>query len=334
MCLQKINMLNLCTQKTSTKTNQGMMTNYDHLFNQPSQSASSSASSSQPSTNNQSQQQPSYYLPNQQQQVDHQQVDHQQVDHQQVDQKQDQQQLNQQQLDHQQQDHQLEQDHQQPSSQKQITSLSKLKVQNVENALIELVELLNDEDEVIVVSALKVVYHLFHQSEHKNRAVTCVPLVKTVIDLVMRSEDGHSIIKYAAAILGELSQTRTGLRILFENGALHPIYKFMQSGIESITHYAITVLHNMLLKLYVANIAVRKTGGIYYIVKLMAKSNNTKFLAVIADCLRSLAYGSQDGKELILEYGGTHELIRIFSSNNYEKLLWIIARCIKVLDFD
>lgn len=212
-----------------------------------------------------------------------------------------------------------------------VVDEQQIEIKDVNSALVELIELLNDEDEVVVLSSLKVVRNLFQISKHKYIAMACNALIRTIINLALKSDDDHPIVKYVAAILNDLAELKAGLSVLFDNGALHVIYKLLQSGIESVTCYGITTLHSMLLKLKPANIAVRKTGGIYYIVQLLSRHNSTKFLAIVADCLRSLAYGSQDGKELILEYGGTYELIRIFNTYDHEKLLWTVARCIKIL---
>ncbi|KPM11473.1 Armadillo-like protein [Sarcoptes scabiei] len=196
-------------------------------------------------------------------------------------------------------------------------------------AIPELIKLLNDEDQVVVCHAAKMVHELSKKEASRYAIINSFPMIGALINVMSQCNDIEAT-KCAAGVLHNLSQHRQGLFAIFKSGGIKALVELLSSSIESILFYAITTLHNLLLHQDGSKDDVRIHGGIQKMVSLLNR-DNFKFLAIVADCLKVLAYGNQEGKMIILACGGPAHLVRIMKSYQYEKLLWTTSRVLKVL---
>ncbi|KAG8183879.1 hypothetical protein JTE90_009935 [Oedothorax gibbosus] len=194
-----------------------------------------------------------------------------------------------------------------------------------------LVSLLQDVDQVVVGRATDMVQQLLRR-EVSQRAVVRSPQLVAALVRVCEGSACIETVKCATGVLHYLSHNPEGLQNIYEAQGIPALIKALAS--PPILFYAITTLHNLLLHQKGAKLAVCQAGGLHMMVSLL-KHNNVKFLAIVTDCLRILAYGNQENKVrdslVILQSGGSAELVRIMRSYSYEKLLWTTSRVIKVL---
>ncbi|ENN71354.1 hypothetical protein YQE_11969, partial [Dendroctonus ponderosae] len=196
-------------------------------------------------------------------------------------------------------------------------------------AIPELIKLLNDEDQVVVSQAAMMVHQLSKKEASRHAIMNSPQMVAALVRAISNSNDLETT-KGAVGTLHKLSHHRQGLLAIFKSGGIPALVKLLSSPVESVLFYAITTLHNLLLHQDGSKMAVRLAGGLQKMVALLQR-NNTKFLAIVTDCLQILAYGNQESKLIILASQGPIELVRIMRSYNYEKLLWTTSRVLKVL---
>ncbi|KAF7488000.1 Armadillo segment polarity protein [Sarcoptes scabiei] len=196
-------------------------------------------------------------------------------------------------------------------------------------AIPELIKLLNDEDQVVVCHAAKMVHELSKKEASRYAIINSPQMVGALIRVMSQCNDIDTT-KCAAGVLHNLSQHRQGLYTIFKSGGIKALVELLSSTVESVLFYAITTLHNLLLHQEGSKNDVRAHGGLQKMVALL-KRDNFKFLTIVTDCLQILAYGNQEGKLIILACGGPAHLVRIMKSYQYEKLLWTTSRVLKVL---
>ncbi|XP_030757588.1 armadillo segment polarity protein [Sitophilus oryzae] len=196
-------------------------------------------------------------------------------------------------------------------------------------AIPELIKLLNDEDQVVVSQAAMMVHQLSKKEASRHAIMNSPQMVAALVRAISNSNDLETT-KGAVGTLHKLSHHRQGLLAIFKSGGIPALVKLLSSPVESVLFYAITTLHNLLLHQEGSKMAVRLAGGLQKMVALLQR-NNTKFLAIVTDCLQILAFGNQESKLIILASQGPIELVRIMRSYNYEKLLWTTSRVLKVL---
>lgn len=192
----------------------------------------------------------------------------------------------------------------------------------------ELVNLLSDNDLFVVKQSIQTAANIIQDTRYNEMAIKNKLLIQTLVNLALDIDD-IEIVKSIATIFHGLSKCRTGQFVMFENGYLSVIYKCLYSKIESLAFYSIATLHNLVIGLEVAKNDVRQ-NGIHLLMDLLS-SNNTRFLAVVINCLRLVSIYNQSAKDQILEYGGPAHLLRILQTYDYEKLLWSTIRLLKVL---
>lgn len=196
-------------------------------------------------------------------------------------------------------------------------------------AIPELVNLLNDEDNIVVSQAAMVLQQLSKNEAARHALANSSPLIKSLIQTLEHSNDNETV-KITSEILGNISQNHLGLLAIFKTGGIRALIHALSSHNETVVFNALTTLHNLLLHQEGAKMNVRLNGGLQKMVSLLQR-DNCKFLALVTNCLHILAYGNQEGKLIILASGGPAELVRILHSFNYEKLLFTTARVVKVL---
>merc|ERR1711992_11930 len=196
-------------------------------------------------------------------------------------------------------------------------------------AILELIKLLNDDDQVVVSQAAMMVHQLSKKEASRHAIMNSPQMVAALVKAIANSSDLEST-KGAIGTLHNLSHHRQGLLAIFKSGGINALVKLLSSPVESVLFYTITTLHNLLLHQEGVKNQVRLAGGIPKMIALLQR-NNVKFLAIVTDCLQIMAYGNQESKLIILASQGPHELVRIMRSYDYEKLLWTTSRVLKVL---
>ena len=193
-----------------------------------------------------------------------------------------------------------------------------------------LIDLLNDHDDVVVLQAVRIVYCLFQDENHRKIVMTSNDLVKSIVRLA--NVFNHlEILNYAVVIFYNFSLFRDGLQMIYQNDVVPTLCKLLRETRDNnIVDYSTAVLHNLIMKQDGAKIAVRKANGLPIIVRLLAR-NDCKFLSVVTDCLHLITYQNQENKQLMLECGGPQELIRILNTYDYPKLVFRVIRILKVL---
>ena len=160
----------------------------------------------------------------------------------------------------------------------------------------ELIKLLNDEDQVVVSIAAMLVHQLSKKQASGHAIMNSPQMVSALVRAISNSNDLETT-KGAVGTLHKLSHHRQGSLAIFKSGGIPALVKLLSSPVESVLFYAITTLHNLLLRQDGSKMAVRLAGGLQKMVALLQR-NNVKFLAIGTDCLQILAYGNQESKLL------------------------------------
>lgn len=197
------------------------------------------------------------------------------------------------------------------------------------NALPELINLLNDEDQAVSNQAAMILSQLSKKEASRLALANSSPLVKALLQALEHSNNLDTT-RFVSEVLNSLSQNHQGLLAIFKTGGIRALIHALSSPIDAVVSNALTTLHNLLMHQDGAKMNIRLNGGLQKMVSLLQR-DNPKFLALVCDCLHRLAYGNQEGKLIILASGGPAELVRILHTYNYEKVLFTAARVVKVL---
>ncbi|OAF70822.1 Armadillo segment polarity protein [Intoshia linei] len=199
------------------------------------------------------------------------------------------------------------------------------------SAIPQLYNLLNDNDDVVVLEALAMIYRLSKQQASRHAILNYTPMIERMVEIM--STKNFDAVKYSIATIHNISCHRNGLTTIIKCGGIPVLVKLLSSNIDEILFYAITCIHNILQNKEDARAVIRMVNGLQRMVALLS-SDNIKFLTITADCLRMLCYGHNESKIVIMNSGGTNELVRIMHTYTYEKLLYTVARVLKVLSVD
>lgn len=197
------------------------------------------------------------------------------------------------------------------------------------SAIPELVKLIKDEDDQVIIYQSSMMVFQLSKSEAIDALIKSKDMIDCIISALNRTTDPETV-RFLAGTLYNISQTQTGLKVIFAAQCVPCLVKLLNSPVESVLFYAITTLHNLLLHQEGAKAVVRQSGCLLKMTALLRK-NNIKFLTICTDCLQILAYAHQESKLQILSSGGPSELVRILRTYQYEKLLWTTVRVVKVL---
>lgn len=196
-------------------------------------------------------------------------------------------------------------------------------------AIPELIRLLTQNDAQTVQQAAMTVNQLTKKEASCHAVMNNLQMVGALVRVATTSQDPDSV-KCTVGALHNMSHHRQGLLAIYKCGGIPALVRLLGYRVEAVVFYAITTLHNLLLRQDGAKMAVRLAGGLQKMIQLLHKTN-VKFLAIVTDCLQILAYGNQESKLIILASGGPAELVRIMGTYNYEKLLYTTCRVLKVL---
>ena len=202
--------------------------------------------------------------------------------------------------------------------------------EKVREDLAGLIDLLNDHDHVVVLQAVRIVYCLFQDENHRKIVMASNDLVKSVVRLANVFHHVE-ILTFAVVIFYNFVLTRTGMQMIYQNNVIPTLCKLlMENSDKNILDYSTVVLHKLIMNQDGAKIAVRKANGLPIIVRLLAR-NDCKFLSIVTDCLHLITYQNQENKQIMLECGGPQELIRILNTYEFPRLVFSAIRVLKVL---
>lgn len=197
-------------------------------------------------------------------------------------------------------------------------------------AIPELIKLLNDEDKQVVSKTLKLIDQLSRKDASRLALATSHSLINNLLQLVLNTNDPdfHNSI---SSILQNLSSNKQALFVLFKSGGIPALIRLLSSPVESVVHYALSTLHNLLMYEPQAKQQIHHYNGTRKMIELLSQYNNPKFLALVLDSLHILAFNNSEVKLVIQTSGGPKELVRIMHQTNYKKLIWTGVRLMKVL---
>lgn len=196
--------------------------------------------------------------------------------------------------------------------------------ETLRRGLPEFIALLNDSDPRILHKVLKLTMATFFETKDRQKmeiATSCLTLIKTLVGLAARHEDGE-VLKLVAQIFFRASESAVGLRSIVTCGYLNVgLSKMLSTQNFSLTANSASTVHNLVESSDPARTQVR-TNGIPALVRLLL-INSEKFLTKVVDTLRLITIGSQSAKDKILECDGPSKLIRIIDAYQYEKVTFV-----------
>lgn len=165
-------------------------------------------------------------------------------------------------------------------------------------ALPELLRLLADPDPAIVAHAAKLI-HEMAKKEASLRAMLAFPDLAPAVCAALARGGDEATLLHTAATLHLLSRHEPGLLAIFRSGGIPALLAMLQSPLEPVVLYALTTLHNLMLHLDGGLNAVRAEGGAAKMAAVLDRHlgrKTDKFLAVLTDCLKLLAFKNPDSK--------------------------------------
>ena len=139
---------------------------------------------------------------------------------------------------------------------------------------------------------------MVHQLSKKDASLKAImqsdPMVQALVAAAQRTNDVETA-KACVGVLHNVSQKPVGLDAIFRAGGIPALVRLLDSRTESVLNYAITTLHNLLLRQKGSKYAVRQVGGVAKMTVLLER-DNVKFLAIDTDCLQILCYGDDASK--------------------------------------
>uniref|UniRef100_A0A8R1DM95 Armadillo segment polarity protein n=1 Tax=Caenorhabditis japonica TaxID=281687 RepID=A0A8R1DM95_CAEJA len=193
-------------------------------------------------------------------------------------------------------------------------------------ALPGLVELMCDHDESVVSRAV-------HRASILSKEDPSVAHNSAFIEaLINASKSGNvNVRRNAISSLSYLSEQRSGLMLIFRSGGLAEIIRMLYDSLESVVHYAVTTLRNLLMHVEASKAQARVLNAVEALTPHLHKTN-PKLLAQVADSLYFLLIDDVPSKELFLSLSGPQILVAILREfSDYRKLIYTVIRCIRSL---
>lgn len=144
-----------------------------------------------------------------------------------------------------------------------------------------------------------------------------------------RTNEDNQIRGKLAATLCHISNHQQGRISIFRSGGIAELIRMLRSRIDSVVHYAVTTLHNLLVYIESAKQEAIAYGGLEALVPLL-RSPNQKLQALVADSLYFLLIDRLECKQQFLALQGPLHLVNIVTNyGGYIKLLYAVIRCIR-----
>lgn len=198
-------------------------------------------------------------------------------------------------------------------------------------SLPDLVKLMNDHDESVVARAVHRAYMLsredpnfFQQPGFDHRSF---------IEALMRASNSSNVNvrRNAIGALCHMSEQRSGPLLIFRSGGLAEIIRMLYDPLESVYHYAVTTLRNLLMHVSESRGQARALNAVEALVPHLHKKN-PKLLAQVADALYFLLIDDAQAKISFLSLLGPQLLVSILREHSdHRKLIYTVVRCIRSL---
>ncbi|CAI2292429.1 unnamed protein product [Caenorhabditis sp. 36 PRJEB53466] len=193
-------------------------------------------------------------------------------------------------------------------------------------ALPDLVKLMCDHDESVVARAVHRAYILSKEDPTigNDRA-----FIEALINTSRSSN--VNVRRNAIGALCNLSEQRGGPMLIFRSGGLAEIIRMLYDSLESVVHYAVTTLRNLLMHVEASKAQARALNAVEALTPHLHKIN-PKLLAQVADSLYFLLIDDVHSKELFLSLSGPQILVAILREySSHRKLIYTVVRCIRSL---
>ncbi|PAV89984.1 hypothetical protein WR25_06619 [Diploscapter pachys] len=190
----------------------------------------------------------------------------------------------------------------------------------------DLVQLMADHDEAVVARAVQRVYLL---SKEDHTIVTYPNLIEALI-AASRSHN-LNVQRDAMGALSHISEHRDGPMLIFRSGGLAELIRMLYCPVESVVHYAVTTLRNLLIHVEPVKAQARALDAVQALSPLLLRTN-PKLLAQVADSLYFLLLDDPNSKLIFLSLGGPKTLVTIMNTYpDHRKLIYTVIRCIRSL---
>ncbi|KAK6114334.1 hypothetical protein QQG55_55580 [Brugia pahangi] len=241
-------------------------------------------------------------------------------------------------------------------SQIELTDQQKIKFENIpsdlehgsqdgetQNAVPELIHLLNDTDEVVVQRAATTIQTIAKiDSEEPLYAepyLRAIEVITALKDLLRTKSNKPAIIKPTLGALFHISERHDGLENILKindqtkGSLLIDIIEHIKFTGGSALRYAILTFHTIIAVKSADghNIEVARTSGaLQALTQFLDRESNEKLLSVIVECVRLLCDKSQTQRALFLQLNGPSKLLHILRVLCYEGLLWRTTQLLKI----
>jgi len=199
-------------------------------------------------------------------------------------------------------------------------------------AVPEMVRLLQDDDrQNVALKSAAFVNQLSQKDASRVAMSQSSQLVSTIVSQLNTCQPNEvDFLHHLINALHNMCNEVSGVQLTFKSGGIAALVRLLSLPIDNVLFYAITILHTLLVYEESAKGQIRKCGGIQKMCALLAHTNQ-KFIAKVVDCLKMLAFNSNESKLIISASRASADLVRIMRVSNYEKLLWTCVRLMKVL---
>uniref|UniRef100_A0A1I7WYI0 Armadillo/beta-catenin-like repeat protein n=1 Tax=Heterorhabditis bacteriophora TaxID=37862 RepID=A0A1I7WYI0_HETBA len=195
----------------------------------------------------------------------------------------------------------------------------------------DLIQLMADNDE-----------RVYLMSKEDHTIATYPYLIEAL--LKASKSDNLNVKRDAMGALSHLSEHPDGRLHIFRSGGLAELIRMLYCAVESVVHYAVTTLRNLLIHVdamtttlnQIQNVEplkvqARALGAIEALSPLLFRTN-PRLLAQVADSLYFLLLDDPQSKVVFLSLGGPQTLVYIMNNySEHRKLMYTVIRCIRSL---
>ncbi|CAL2027484.1 unnamed protein product [Caenorhabditis brenneri] len=198
-------------------------------------------------------------------------------------------------------------------------------------SLPDLVKLMCDHDESVVARAVHRAYMLSREDPNFFNAPGFDH--RGFIEALMNASKSSNVNvrRNAIGALSHMSEQRGGPLLIFRSGGLAEIIRMLYDSLESVVHYAVTTLRNLLMHVSDSRAQARALSAVEALTPHLHKTN-PKLLAQVADGLYFLLIDDGNAKITFLSLLGPQILVSILREySEHRKLIYTVVRCIRSL---
>uniref|UniRef100_A0A1I7USV7 Armadillo/beta-catenin-like repeat protein n=1 Tax=Caenorhabditis tropicalis TaxID=1561998 RepID=A0A1I7USV7_9PELO len=198
-------------------------------------------------------------------------------------------------------------------------------------SLPDLVKLMCDHDESVVARAVHRAYMLSREDPNFFNAPGFDHRVFIEALMAASKSNNVNVRRNAIGALSHMSEQRGGPLLIFRSGGLAEIIRMLYDSLESVVHYAVTTLRNLLMHVSESRGQARALNAVEALTPHLHKTN-PKLLAQVADGLYFLLIDDAQSKITFLSLLGPQILVSILREySDHRKLIYTVVRCIRSL---